>query len=285
MQSERIKYTIGEISKITNLNKKTLRFYDEKGILKPLKRDEYNNYRYYSEQEILKALVIREMRLRGFTLSELRNLFPSQDLVSLKGHLENKVDDLVKELEIAQEKLRYIQNTYDHISDVISILDGKNENRETLEISIMHERTVLFTRYVSRVYAEKLFWDRYSEILNLRDQEGILSVGPFGAIFHDHYLNQFFSEKGDLEVFLPISGGDLKKEYVKKIGGFLVGSMVFVGRYYDLFQTYVELAKQIKENGYEIIGPAIEEYLIEFSYGIEDDECITRVSFPIKKCC
>ena len=64
MQSERIKYTIGEISKITNLNKKTLRFYDEKGILKPLKRDEYNNYRYYSEQEILKALVIREMRLR-----------------------------------------------------------------------------------------------------------------------------------------------------------------------------------------------------------------------------
>lgn len=290
MQSERVGYTIGEVSKITNLNAKTLRFYDQKGILKPLKRDESNNYRYYSEDQILKALVIKEMRHKGFTLSELRNLLPNQDLVSFKGHLEKKIVDLMDEFEIVREKLTYVQDTYNHISDAISISNEENKNKETLEITFMPERTVIFTRYVSRVYAKYLFWDRHAEVLNLRDREGVLSAGIFGAVFHDHYLNQFFSEKGDLEVFLPISdddlkNGDFKKEYIKKFGGFLVGSMIFVGKYYDLFQTYVELVKQIKENDYEIVGPAIEEYLIEYSYGIEDDECITKVSFPIKKCC
>ncbi len=41
-------YKISEFSRITNLTVKTLRYYDEEGILLPSHRDAYNGYRYYT---------------------------------------------------------------------------------------------------------------------------------------------------------------------------------------------------------------------------------------------
>lgn len=284
MQRGKSNYSIGEISKITNLNKKTLRFYDEKGILKPSGRVEDNNYRYYSEQQILVALMIREMKHRGFTLAEMRDFFQSQDLTSFKVNLENKIADMQKEIEHMQKQLLYTCDTHNRINNVLSVLNKDTKKEDTITISTMPETTVLFTRYRCRVNAKELFWDRYAEIQNLRDQEKKLSSGSFTAIFHDHYLNQFLFDDGDLEVILPIDNGDLTKPYIKKFGGFLVASKNFVGPYYDLLQTYVELVKLIEEKNYEIIGPAIEEYLVEFSYGVGEEEYVTKVSFPIKKC-
>ena len=41
-------FTIGEISKLFNINSKTLRYYDEIDLFKPSYVDEHNKYRYYS---------------------------------------------------------------------------------------------------------------------------------------------------------------------------------------------------------------------------------------------
>ena len=41
-------FTIGEISKLFNLPIKTLRYYDERGLVKPAYINKENNYRYYS---------------------------------------------------------------------------------------------------------------------------------------------------------------------------------------------------------------------------------------------
>jgi len=285
MQRGKAKYTIGELSKISNLNKKTLRFYDEKGLLVPSERDEENNYRYYSEQQILEALMIREMKYRGFTLKEMKNIFQSHDLSSCRVNLENKIADMEQEIKLMQEQLDYTHKTCNRIIDAISILQQSKErdNKDTFQIMTIPETTVLFTRYRSKVNAKELFWDRYAEIHNLRDEEKATACGPFTAIFHDHYFNQFFFEEGDLEIILPITNGDLTKPYVKKFESFLMASKVFVGKYADLLPTYVELVKLIEDYSYEITGPAIEQYLVEFSYGISEDECVTRVGFPVQK--
>jgi DNA-binding transcriptional MerR regulator len=285
MQRGKSKYTIGELSKISNLKIKTLRFYDIKGLLKPSERDYESNYRYYSEQQILEALMIREMKLRGFTLLEMKQLFQSHDLSTFKVNLDNKIASVEKEIELMQEQLQYTHHTCNLIIDALSILnESKKENiTDTFQITTVPETTVLFTRYSSKVNAKELFWDRYAEIYNLRDQEKAVACGPFTAIFHDHYFNQFFFEQGDLEIILPIVNGDLTKPYVKTSGGFLFASKLFVGRYADLLPTYVELVKTIEENNYQIIGPAIEQYLVEFSYGVSEDDCVTRVGFPVQK--
>ena len=49
-------YTIGEIADLFHMSTKTLRFYEDKGLLEPEGRDEENGYRYYNKKQILQII-------------------------------------------------------------------------------------------------------------------------------------------------------------------------------------------------------------------------------------
>ena len=55
----RTRVTIGDFSRASHLSVKTLRHYDEVGLLEPSEVDPDNGYRYYSEDQIPLAQVIR----------------------------------------------------------------------------------------------------------------------------------------------------------------------------------------------------------------------------------
>ncbi|MGL4867892.1 MAG: MerR family transcriptional regulator, partial [Cetobacterium sp.] len=112
-------YLIGEISKITGLSNKTLRYYDENDVLKPDYVDSNNSYRYYSEYQILKLQNIIKLKNNGFSLDEIKNRFEqntSRDLnVFFEGYRE-KIDDIDKKIsDLQQSKLR-LQNLLDELS-------------------------------------------------------------------------------------------------------------------------------------------------------------------------
>jgi MerR family copper efflux transcriptional regulator len=67
------KYSIGEVSKITGLPAKTLRFYEEKGVINPPKREE-NGYRYFSEENLEEIKLIKNARDLGLPLTEIKKL-------------------------------------------------------------------------------------------------------------------------------------------------------------------------------------------------------------------
>ncbi len=66
-------YSIGQISKKTNLSIRTLRYYDEIGLLKPAKVAE-SGYRYYAGEELRQLQHIAALKELGFTLSSIREL-------------------------------------------------------------------------------------------------------------------------------------------------------------------------------------------------------------------
>lgn len=78
-------YKIGEFSKIVGMTTKTLRYYDNEGILPPSYRDKTNGYRLYSSDDIKKAEMVTDMRKFGFTISEmkdaLRNIKSDDDFI------------------------------------------------------------------------------------------------------------------------------------------------------------------------------------------------------------
>ena len=85
-----------------------------------------------------------------------------------------------------------------------------------------------------------------------------------------------------MEVYLPIKEAGKTGPNIRKIEPFQRASVVFVGWYAKLLASYVDLVKQIEKNGYKIVGPAYEEYIVEFSYGVPEEECVTRISFPVE---
>ena len=72
-------YTIEQVATRTGLTKRTLRYYEEVGLLPPTGRTE-GNYRRYSEADIQRLEYIKKLRdLLGFSLAEIRELLEIEE--------------------------------------------------------------------------------------------------------------------------------------------------------------------------------------------------------------
>lgn len=72
-------YTIEQVAKRTNLTKRTLRYYEELGLLPPANRTE-GNYRRYSEADVERIERIKELRdLLDFSLNDIHDLLHAEE--------------------------------------------------------------------------------------------------------------------------------------------------------------------------------------------------------------
>ncbi|MGP1413159.1 MerR family transcriptional regulator [Pyramidobacter piscolens] len=276
------KFTIGELSKLTKISKSALRFYDEKGLLKPEAR-QANNYRLYSERQAIYAVAIRELKQMGFSMADLKELMHNTDLSYVKGKLEQKIQTLRDEIPKMQQQLEHLTASSQMLSEVLKFYEETDDQPPpSMSIDEMPETTVIYDRRICNISAKNLWWERLNDVYLLRDKLNVTTYGPISAILHEHFLHQFFFEEGDMTVYMPIRETERTDEHIAKIGGHLVASMVYVGWYENLLDVYVNLVKQIKANKYRIIGPPHEEYLATFSHGVPKERYVTRIFFPVE---
>src|SRR5690606_17521493 len=67
-------FKIGEFSRFTRVSVKTLRHYDELGLLRPRVVDRFTNYRYYSADQVPRLNQILALRELGFSLGQIARL-------------------------------------------------------------------------------------------------------------------------------------------------------------------------------------------------------------------
>ncbi len=93
-------FSIGEFSKISGLTIKTLRFYDENGLLKPARVDPVTGYRFYDAASAERARVIARLRELQFPLEAIAGILAGcGDEADLLGHFE-------RQHRLIQERLR-----------------------------------------------------------------------------------------------------------------------------------------------------------------------------------
>ena len=71
---KKTKFKIGEFSQLMQLTVKTLRHYEQKGLLMPDEVDEWTGYRYYSIDQMHKLNSIRSLQRLGFSLDEIGDM-------------------------------------------------------------------------------------------------------------------------------------------------------------------------------------------------------------------
>jgi DNA-binding transcriptional MerR regulator len=64
---------IGQVAERTGLSLRTIRFYEESGLVVPTARTE-GGFRLYSDDDVARLEVIKRMKPLGFTLEEMREL-------------------------------------------------------------------------------------------------------------------------------------------------------------------------------------------------------------------
>ncbi|MCB5953603.1 MerR family transcriptional regulator [Enterococcus sp. CWB-B31] len=94
-------WTINEAAKMTHLSKDTIRYYEKEKLIFPERKD--NNYRFYSQNDLLKLKYIVVMKYAHFSLKEIKAfliLFDQElsEACNLEGQelLKKKITDLEK---------------------------------------------------------------------------------------------------------------------------------------------------------------------------------------------
>lgn len=105
---------IGELSKRTGFSHDTIRFYEKKGLIDIDKKERrQNNYKEYTEAVYEKLILIKTIKMLGFTLNEIDDFISawgqeSASCSSIKRHLSDKiirVDDQINLLQAIRSKL------------------------------------------------------------------------------------------------------------------------------------------------------------------------------------
>lgn len=69
---------IGEVAVRTELSLRTIRHYEEAGLVTPSARSQ-GGFRLYAEKDVNRFMIIRRMKPLGFTLNEMRELLAVTD--------------------------------------------------------------------------------------------------------------------------------------------------------------------------------------------------------------
>lgn len=95
-------YKIGEFSNMTGLSVKTLRYYDDIDLFKPIDVDLFTGYRYYSTDQIYDLELINVLKSVGFSLEEIKNNWDSFTV----DLFNEKKAELLKDIEIKQKAIK-----------------------------------------------------------------------------------------------------------------------------------------------------------------------------------
>lgn len=134
-------YTTGKFAKLANVSERTIRYYDQVGLLKPSFVCE-NGYRQYSNQDLFRLQKIVLLRNLGFSIEEIVSFLSNQ----------NKEEDILKSLQMQRDLIDSRIQTYNSIKESLTLT-------------------------MDTIQSQGMNWNKVIEVLNLlsRDDEMIES--------------------------------------------------------------------------------------------------------------
>ncbi len=76
---------IGEVAERTGLSLRTIRYYEEVGLVTPSARSQ-GGFRLYAESDVARLMLVKQMKPLGFQLEEMRELLAALDPNSESPH-------------------------------------------------------------------------------------------------------------------------------------------------------------------------------------------------------
>jgi DNA-binding transcriptional MerR regulator len=105
--------TIGEIARIYGVTFRALRFYEQRGLLKPLRR---GGARFYDSTQKARLQLVLKGKQLGFTLTEI------SDLLDADAGAAKPVDDFVLDEKLVLSQLRHLEERRTELDQAIEEL-------------------------------------------------------------------------------------------------------------------------------------------------------------------
>jgi len=263
-------FRIGEFSKMSKTTIKTLRYYDEIGLLKPEETNAFTNYRSYSTDQLIQLHKIQGLRQVGLSIEEVKLILSGHDAASM---LQKRKAELIDELAKLTSQLSRIE----------FILQGEQK----------------FMNYVATVkdlpgctvYSKKMTVANYDAYF-----QRVPEIGASIAQKYPHlkcavpeycfivYLDGEYKEK-DLNIEFCEAVDKLYPDFdditFKEMAPLTVVSILHKGSYAGLSEAYSYAFKWIEENGYVAADHPRESYIDGIWNKENERDWLTELQIPI----
>jgi len=271
--------SIGEFSKICGVSTKTLRYYDEIGLINPDEINVESGYRYYSIEQLKRMLYINRLKSYHFSLEEIKTMVALEEdqseemLCSALNQKKNEIQEKLKAFEYVVKQLSQdISNLEKGVSIMSYLDDFEVQLIETKPKNILYKRLILSSDDYASGYG-RYFNELYERIA----KEKLTLLGQPMTIYHSPEFNP---AGNDTEFAISIAES---VKGTRDLPGRLCAKSVLKGAYPELTSVYANLMKWIENEGYELILPPYEIYVTDPNQAIDPEEYVTEVYFPVKK--
>lgn len=282
-------FKISDFSKLSQVSMRTLRYYDEIGLLKPVQVDHATGYRSYSVEQLSRLNRILELKDMGFELAQIVQLLDEEiPADQLRAMLSLKLKEIEQRILAEQERQARVEARLKQLE-----LDGP---RPTYDVALKKVKPQLVASSRTALANFALKNQFATDMLNSLKQNGVKQIDHL--LYIDLDSSAMDNEVSIVEVVVPVQSSSIGN-IVERSGGHITirelpginttATLLYQGNPYTMTEAYQSLGTWIAANDYSITGPcrqvclqregALDSYLTEIQFPVEKKEVARRSSF------
>ena len=245
--SKKTRLKIGEFSQLMQVTVKTLRHYEQKGLLLPDEVDEWTGYRYYSIDQMQRLQSIRDMQRLGFSLEEIKDLLDDDSSTPSIRQMDEKISETerqLRQLVARREKL-------------LSWRDSRKQITTMEKFSIQSLPSIIVASHREVIPNYAAIGPMCYEQIGPEMQRLGCKCPPPGYCFTVEHNKEYTPTDIDIEYCEQVEemGTDSAIIQFKRLPEVPKALCVkHVGPYEQFYDSFAEAFRYIEEHGYKVIG-------------------------------
>lgn len=264
--------TTGEFAKLCKVNKQTVIYYDQIGLLTPTYRNE-KGYRYYSFRQLELFNVIHLLKELGMSLEEIQS------------YMQKRSPELFYSLMLKQkEKVRMKKRALDNLEKMMDVKINILEEAERIDFhQILFQHLPESTLYLS-LDIKDISDEEFAKVvtqfineLNAMDLDTGFQIG--GMTLREQVLEGEYTNYSHL--YMKQLKRKKNQQYFKTAPGmYAIG--YHLGKEENIHLTYEHLFSEIQLRNYEIGDYVMEEYIYDGVVKNSEENYITKIRVHLK---
>ncbi|HEY1521088.1 MAG TPA: MerR family transcriptional regulator [Solirubrobacteraceae bacterium] len=262
--------TIGDFSRASHLSVKTLRHYHEVGLLEPSEVDPGNGYRYYADDQIPVAQVIRRLRGLQMPVADVKSVLTAPDPEVrnrlIVAHLDRLEADLAR--------------TTTAVAELRDLLERPQPPRAVEHRTVQATAAIAIRGMIDREDVLAWWQGALGELNAILAAQGLQRAGPTGGMYESEI---FQHGRGEATVFIPTDGAARAVGRVERlvVPPAELAIMLHRGSLANGDLTYGELGTHVTRHEISVEGPLREYYQVGFLDTDDPDQWETEIGWPI----
>jgi len=272
----KLKLKIGEFSQLMQVTVKTLRHYEQLGLLLPDEVDDWTGYRYYKLEQMQRLNDIRRLKDMGFSLDEIKELYEED------RHTPD-IDQLDQKIRQCEEDLKRLLNRREQLH---KLRDSQQQINAMDKFSIQSLPAIIVASHREVIPNFAAIGPMCVNVIGPEMQRLGCKCSPTDYCFTIEHNKEYTPTNIDIEYCEQVEemGQDSSIVQFKQLEAVPTAiCMKHVGPYERFYESYIELFKYIEEQGYRIVGQHRCCY-VDGAWNQEDPEkWLSIIQVPVEK--